>query len=90
MAANSAIKIRLYPNQAQARQIRQNCGCCRFVYNHFLQRKKEEWENHKNNLSEYDMIKELPALKQVYPWLKDADSQSLQQTIKNFQHDKKC
>ena len=84
MAANSAIKIRLYPNQTQQSSIRQNCGCCRFVYNHFLQRKKEEWENYKNNLSEYDMMKELTSLKQVYPWLCQADSQSLQQTIKNL------
>lgn len=36
--ALSSIKIRLYPNRVEADLIRRNCGCCRFVWDHFLDR----------------------------------------------------
>ena len=54
------------------------------MWNYFLARKKELWETHGTNLSAYDMIKELPALKNEYPWLQQADSQSLQQTVRDL------
>lgn len=76
--AHQAIKIRLYPNRQQQRSIRQNCGCCRFIYNHFLCQSIKDYELHEKPFNRYELQKELPDLKLKYPWLKDADSQSLQ------------
>ena len=33
-------RFRLYPNKEQQDLITKTCGCCRFVYNHFLDRRK--------------------------------------------------
>jgi putative transposase len=82
--AFSAIKIKLYPNKHQTLSLRQNCGCRRFIWNHFLNRNIEEYKNNHRKLTFEEICKELTALKQVYPWLNDADSQSLQQTLRDL------
>ncbi|MBD3226877.1 MAG: helix-turn-helix domain-containing protein, partial [Candidatus Lokiarchaeota archaeon] len=37
MKLNRAIKIRLYPNQAQEKMLNKTFGCCRFIYNKMLE-----------------------------------------------------
>ena len=51
--------------------IQKTFGCTRFVYNHYLEKRKEE------QLTGFDMIKELPNLYPEYPFLKEVDSCSL-------------
>ncbi|GAX03685.1 transposase [Secundilactobacillus pentosiphilus] len=76
------IKLRLYPNQDQQLKIKLNFGYNRFVWNQML---NMLITRHQNNpkakfLSVFDLNNLLPALKIEYPWLKDAESTSLQVT----------
>lgn len=42
-------KYRIYPNKTQQNIINQTLGCARFVYNHFLAVRRDEWKaNHKS------------------------------------------
>lgn len=81
----TATKFRIYPTDEQKLQIKQNCGCCRFLYNHFLEERSRQYEETGKAPSKLDQMKELPALKEEYPWLKDADSTSLQRTADNLE-----
>ena len=54
-------------------------ACC-WVYNKSLEVRKEAWEQRQENVSRYDTINMIPGWKREYPFLKDAFSQSLQET----------
>lgn len=76
---NRAYKFRLYPTTEQADLINRNIGCCRFIFNHFLALAKDN-----GYLSYNTYAKELPVLKKAYSWLKEVESTSLQQTLKDL------
>ena len=71
-------KFRLYPTKAQEKQISRNFGCCRYVYNHFLAQRQEEYRKTGKSPTRYQQDKSLTSLKRELPWLHDADSTSLQ------------
>jgi len=77
-----ATKIRIYPNLEQQLKIRMNFGYNRFVWNQMLGMMISRYESNPkaNFLSEYTLDKLLPTLKMEYPWLKEAESTSLQAT----------
>lgn len=75
------LKYRLYPTETQKELIAKHIGSARFVYNLALETKTTVYAEHKINLSNFDLIKKLPELKKEYEWLKEVNSQSLQQTI---------
>ena len=79
-----AIKYELKPNAFQREMINKTCGCCRLVYNTMLDKKIKTYEKDKTNLSPYELIKELPKLKEEKDFLKEIPSQALQQTILNL------
>lgn len=79
-----AFKYRIYPTKKQAEQIDKTIDNCRFVYNKTLEMKKKAWNRRKESISAYDLIKRLPTMKEYYPYLKEADSKALQQSIKNM------
>lgn len=76
-----AVKIQIYPTREQATLIDKTIGCCRFVYNQALAKKKTAYETDKTSISSYSLIKQLPQQKQELEWLKEVDSISLQQSI---------
>jgi len=91
---NKTYQYRIYPNSEQQQLFSKMFGCSRFVWNFFLNKEKEhflknkekiEEERTKNYLSYYDNAKALTLLKQEpeTKFLKDANSQSLQTTLKN-------
>ncbi len=81
---NRATEIRVYPDSSQE-QILAQFGYARFVWNQALRSKKEAWEQRQENLSCYKIKAMLPVWKAgKYPWLKQADSQALQQSILNL------
>lgn len=79
-----AYKFRIYPNSEQERTIAQNFGCCRFVYNHFLALRIELYETDGATLGFSDLCRELTALKDIYPWLREADSTALQSSLRDL------
>ena len=79
-----AFKYRIYPNKTQRELIQKTFGCCRFVYNYFLDKRKSEYEKDKIFLSYNDTSKLLTKLKQELVWLKEPDKDSLQKSLKDL------
>ncbi len=79
-----AYKYRLYPSIEQSELISRHIGSCRFVYNLALEAKQTAYAGSKINLSVFDLIKQLPDLKNELTWLKEVNSQSLQFSIRNL------
>jgi len=78
--------FRIYPNKAQEKQIQKNFSACRFVYNYFLAKRIERYKAGGGIYSYYEACGDLTALKNTtgYEWLKEADSHSLQNALKNM------
>lgn len=79
-----AYKYRLYPSELQKELISKHIGSSRFVYNLALETKNMAYIGSKHNFSPFDLIKQLPELKKECEWLKEVNSQSLQQSIQNM------
>lgn len=79
-------KFRLYPNKEQEKLLANHFGSIRFVYNHFLAKRKEQYEQTKKSSNYYEQSKELTALKKLeaYSWLKEINSQTLQHALRNL------
>ena len=76
--------FRLYPNKEQAELINKTIGCCRFIYNYFLDDKIKEYKIAGKSKSAYDQIKLIPSLSKEKPWLKEVDSCALRNSIFNL------
>lgn len=48
-----AYKFRLYPNEVQKNQILRTLGCCRFVYNYYLNLRKTRYRNASEKAHEF-------------------------------------
>lgn len=79
-----AYKYRMYPSREQVTLLMQHIHACRFVYNHSLEQKIRAYEQKGQKLSCFDLNSRLPALKEEHPWLKEVNSQSLQNANKNL------
>ena len=79
-----AYKFRAYPNSRQIELIQKTFGCTRFVYNYYLDKKKTLYEEKKESISCFDMIKDLKNLYIDYPFLKEVDSCSLRCALFNL------
>lgn len=80
-------KFRLYPNKEQERMLANYFGSVRFVYNHFLAKRKEQYEKTKKSSNYYEQAKELTAMKktETYSWLKEINGQSLQHALHHLE-----
>ena len=77
----------LYPNAEQQALIEKTFGCCRFVYNRFLDERIRTYREQGKTLSYNEQCAKLPLMK-VDPetnWLKEADSTALQSSVRNLQ-----
>lgn len=79
-----AYKYRLYPNKEQSDLINKHIGACRFIYNLALETKNFAYASHRKKLSCFDLISQIPDLKKECIWLKEIDSQALQQSVINL------
>ena len=77
-------KFRLYPTATQREQMARNFGCCRYVFNHFLAQRQEQYRDNGKAPTRFQQDKSLTALKQELPWLKEVDSTSLQATLQDL------
>ena len=79
-------KFRIYPNKTQENLINRIIGSCRFVYNHFLAVRRDQWKaNHKSvtYIQTASMLTDLKRREETC-WLKEADSMALQEALKNL------
>src|SRR6266545_2953114 len=79
-----AYRYRLTPTGEQQQLLALQFGHARFVYNHYRALREQTYQATGKGLSYADCTNDLPRLKRTYPWLKDADSQVLQQALKNL------
>ena len=77
-------RFRLYPNAEQIAYLAEQMSYNRFVYNFFLERATSLYKNYgvKTNYNSNSAI--LPLLKKGFPFLKEANSQSLQASLKDL------
>jgi putative transposase len=83
MLIRKAYKFRLYPNQGQQTALAVQFGHTRFVYNHFLNLRQDHYALTGEGLYYRETSNHLTELKQdpEHEWLKEADSQVLQQKL---------
>ena len=87
-------RYRFYPTEDQKVLLAQTFGCCRFVYNHALDKAIKDFTYYQDHLhhipllqrpsvSGYDFVKSLTSLKQdpEHQWLNDVSAVALQQTL---------
>lgn len=79
-----AFKYRMYPNREQRILLAKTFGCTRFVYNHYLAKRRDAYEKDGITLSYSACAKDLVSLKKEYEWLKEVDSIALQSSVKNL------
>ncbi len=72
-----AYKYRIYPNKKQQELINKTIGCCRFVYNYYLNKKIELYKTEQKSIGYNACANDLKNLKNQYEWLKEVDSISL-------------
>ena len=77
-------KFRIYPNAEQQTLIQKTFGCVRYIYNHFLAQRQEQYRETGKAPTRFQQDKSLTRLKQEYPWLKEVDSTSLQATLQDL------
>lgn len=77
-------RYRIYPNKKQMELFQKTFGCARYVYNYYLNKKKELYDNEKKSMSCYECIKDLTNLKSENQWLKEVDKNALQNSLNNL------
>lgn len=79
-------KFRIYPDKEQSKLINCTLSCCRFVYNHFLAVRHDQWRFNHKSIGYFETTRLLTDLKRYdeYVWLKEADSFALQEALKNL------
>lgn len=96
MKQNYTYKYRIYPTEEQKVIFSKHFGCCRFVYNYFLNREKEFYLNNKEDIESkrikghntaFDNQKVLTQMKkqEEFSWLKEVGSHSLGIALKNLE-----
>ena len=74
----------MYPTTNQIELIHKTFGCTRVVYNHYLEKQKALYDEGKDSLSCFDMIKDLKNFQVERPYLKEVDSCSLRCSLFNL------
>jgi putative transposase len=84
---SKAYKFRFYPNSAQKKQLAQDFGCARHVWNHALERRTRAYQERGERLTGVDISREITSLKQgERPWLGEANSTVLTQVLRDQDH----
>src|SRR2546421_3264085 len=81
-----AYKYRVYPTPEQAHNLACTFGCCRFVYNWALHRRKRAYFDHGVKLYTKDLSAAITALKKEEgtAWLQEVSAVSLQQALRHL------
>jgi putative transposase len=84
MKIEKSYKYRIYPNKKQKEIIVKTFGCCRFVYNKYLTKRIEMYEQNKETFSYVQCANDMKQLKAELDWLKEVDSTALQSSLKDL------
>ena len=83
---NKTYKFRIYPNAEQEQNLARHFGHSRFVYNYFLNQRKEQYQADKKSDNYYKQAATLTKLKKEEDtkWLKEVNSQTLQFALRSL------
>ena len=83
---NKTYKFRIFPNAEQEQNLARHFGHSRFVYNYFLNQRKEQYLEDKKSDNYYAQAASLTKLKKEEDtkWLKEVNSQTLQFALKSL------
>jgi putative transposase len=81
---HKAFQFRIYPTKEQTILINKSIGCSRVVFNHFLDKWNETYEQTGKGLSYHACASQLTQLKKEWEWLKKVDSTALQNSLKHL------
>ena len=79
-----AYKYRIYPNKKQKEIIAKTFGCCRFIYNKYLAKRIEMYEQNKETFTYVQCANDMKKIKSELEWLKEVDSTALQSSLKDL------
>lgn len=82
--SEKAYKFRAYPNKKQQDIFAKTFGCCRYVYNHYLDVRIIEYKTNGKSLNYYDNANDLKMLKTTDTFLKEVDSIALQSSLRDL------
>ena len=77
-------RFRIYPKKDQKIILEKHFGSSRFIFNKFLNIRQTLHDKFKASISKIDLDNHLVLFKELYPWLKEVNSQSLQQVNKDL------
>ncbi len=77
-------KFRLYPSRKQEKQILRTFGCCRFVWNYYLAKRKDVYEQDGKTLNYCDCAGDMTQLKKSLEWLREVDATALQSSLRDL------
>ena len=75
-------RYRIYPNKKQKELLAKTFGCCRFVYNYYLNARINMYKESKTTMTYNMCSSDLTQLKKTYEWLKEVDATALQSSLK--------
>ena len=81
-----SVKLRIYPNKSQIKIINGTLGCCRYIYNKYIEYNIESYKTSNKFISGYDFSKAINWLKKNdinYNWIKNYSSKAIKDTIMN-------
>jgi putative transposase len=86
MLIKKTYKFKIYPNKKQAELMSKHFGTTRFIWNYFLNKRKESYLKEKKSLSFYSNCQTLTVLKKAdgLNWLQEINAQSLQASLKDL------
>lgn len=79
-----AYKYRIYPNKKQRILLAKTFGCCRFVYNYYLDKRIKLYKEDGVSFNYFDCSKDLTQLKKNIEWLQEPDKDALQKALKDL------
>ena len=77
-------KFRIYPSAKQCQQIQRTFGCCRYVWNYYLAKRKEAYEQNGKTLNYNTCSGDMTQLKKSLEWLKEVDATALQSALRDL------
>ena len=80
------VKLRIYPNKSQINTINNTLGCCRYIYNKYIESNINAYKTSNKFISGYDFSKYINWLKKNdsdYKWIKKYSSKAIKDTIMN-------
>ena len=66
--------------------INRTLGCCRFLYNHFLALRRDEWKANHHGIYYKESARLMTEMKRrkETSWLREVDSMALQESLRNL------